>query len=235
MSADIPEPFVDEFRRSAIQTIERAALVATHKAARGALGQIRAEMKSRELAGLSNALGSFSDFDKGRVYRQGAEAFSASAGIYLRSKSERTVGAIISYTEGATITPTNSRWLWFPTEEIQRFVGSKSTRRRLTPGLWKQRGLDAKIGPLIPIRGINGYPLLILKNVGVSLAGKKRSVKGLKKNGQPRKGQVAKEFIVAFIGIPNTRRARRVDLIAIAQRWASLVPDYFAEEMQKGR
>ncbi len=234
-SLEIQTPFVDEIRRDSIQRIERAAMVGTDKAAKGALGQIRLEMRGRQLGGLGNALGMFSDLKKGHVFRRGAEAFSASAGIYLRSRSERTIGAIISYTEGATITARNGRWLWIATDDVQRLVGSGSERRRLTPALWKSRGLDSKIGPLVPIRGINGFPLLVVKNVGVSLAGKKRSVKGLKKNGQPRKGQFARELVVAFYAIPRTSREKRVDLIQIASRWAGVAADYINEELRKGR
>lgn len=234
---EIPQPFVDDFRRAATQRIERAAMEATHTAMRRGLDQIRAEMRGKGLGNLGNALGLFSDKEKGQVFRRGGDAFSASAGIYLRNKSERTEGAMTAYTEGAQIAPVRGRWLWIATEEIQRFVGGGAGRgrgKRITPALWRQNGLDAKIGPLVPIRGINGFPLLIVQNVGISAAGKKNSVRGLTKSGRPRKGQVERSMVVAFYAIPRTARAQRVDLIAIASRWASLVPDLFDEEMQKG-
>lgn len=233
-SIEIPRGFMDEFRRNAIQRIERAVMVGTHKAARGALEQTRAEMTSRQLGSLGNALGSFSDLEKGQVYRRGPEAFSASAGIYIRSKSPRTVGAIISYTEGSTIRPVKGRWLWFPTDDIQRLVGSGKTRQRLTPALWSSSGLDSRIGPLQLVRSINGNPLLVVKNVGVSLAGKRGSARSLTKSGRPRKGQIERGFIVAFIAIPFTARAQRIDVRAIAGRWAGLVPDFVSEELQRG-
>ncbi len=234
---DIPKPFVDEFRRGAIQRVERAAMEATHTAMRRALDQTRVEMRGRGLGGLGGALGLFSDKEKGTVFRRGGDAFSASAGIYLRNKSERTAGAMTAYTEGAEIAPVRGRWLWIATEEIQRFVGGGAGRgrgKRITPALWRQNGLDSKIGRLVPIKGVNGFPLLIVQNVGVSAAGKKNSARGLTKSGRPRKGQIEKSMIVAFYAIPRTSRAARVDLIAIASRWASIVPTLFNEEMQKG-
>jgi hypothetical protein len=236
-SVEIPQPFVDEFKRGASQRVERAAMVATDVAMRRALAQIRVEMRGKGLGNLGNALGLFSDLEKGQVFRRGGEAFSASAGIYLRNKSERTEGAMTAYTEGAEITPVRGRWLWIATDEIQRFVGGGKGRgrgKRITPALWKQNGLDSKIGPLVAIKGINGFPLLVVQNVGVSAAGKKNSVKGLTKAGRARKGQVERSMVVAFYAIPRTSRAQRVDLIQIASRWASIVPDLFNEEMQKG-
>lgn len=236
-SIEIPQPFVDEFRRGASQRIEQAALESTYTAMKRALDQTRAEMKSTGLGNLGNALGLFSDKQKGVVFRTGAGSFNASAGIYLRNKSERTEGAMTAYTEGAQIAPVRGKWLWIATEEIQRFVGGGRGRgrgKRITPALWRQNGLDAKIGPLVPIRGINGFPLLIVQNVGVSAAGKKNSVKGLTKSGRARKGQIERSMVVAFYAIPRTTREKRVDIIAVASRWASLVPEFFNEEMQKG-
>lgn len=231
---EVPTAFVEQFKRQSIQRIERAALVATDKATRGAQGQMRLEMRGKGLGGLGNALGRTSDLDKGRVYRRGAEAFDASGVIYLRSQSPRTVGAIISYTEGADIRPVNGRWLWIPTDDIQRLVGKGKSRQRLTPALWSKYGLDAKIGPLVFLPQKGKPPVFIVRNIGVSLAGKKHSAKSLTKSGRPRKGQIQREFVVAFYAIPRTSRAQRVDLIAIARRWAGIVPDLFNEEMQKG-
>lgn len=234
MDVDIPTGFVDQFRRRSIQRIERAAMVATDKASRGALVQQRMEMRSRGLGILGNALGQTSDLKKGKVRRRGPEEFETSGVIFLRSKSERTVGAIKSYTEGADIHPVKGRWLWVPTDEIQRLVGSGKTRRRLTPALWSQYGLDTKVGPLVYLPQKGKPPLLIVRNVGVSISGKRHSAKSLTRSGRPRKGQAVKSFIVAFIAIPRTTRIRRVDLIAIANRWAGIVPDLFNEEMRKG-
>lgn len=235
LRVDVPQGLVDRFRRESIQRIERAALVAADKAAKGAHQQIRAEMQGQGIGRLGQALGVLTDKDEtGRVHRRGPEEFSASGMIFIRSKSPRTVGAIISYTEGASIRPVKGRWLWIPSDDIQRLVGSGRSRQRLTPALWSSSGLDSKIGPLHLVRSVNGNPLLVVNNVGVSLAGKRGSARRLNKNGQPAKGQIGKSFVVAFIGIPFTARTLRVDPLAVAKRWAGLVPDFFKEELQKG-
>jgi hypothetical protein len=222
MSASIRPGATSGAQASFMQKAKNAALVATDRAARRALEEIRSDMQSSGLGRLGNALGAGSDLKKNkRVYEKGGGLWSASGHVHIRSKSERAVGAIISYTEGATITPRRGSLLWFPTDDIQRLVGKGSDRKRLEPRYWRQYGLESKIGPLEPITAKDGTRLLIVKNVGVSGSGKSRSARSLTKSGRPRKGQVARDFVVAFVGIPQTMRKRRTNPLAIAQRVAN--------------
>lgn len=224
-------PFSD-FYRGAIQRMERAALVATDRAAQTAKRTIRAEMQGANLGHLGNAIDANSDKSRGDGVKRLADGgFSASGAVFIRSKSARTRGAIESYTQGANIRPVRGRWLWIPTDEIQRLGGSGKKKERLTPGNWVKFGMDRTIGPLTVIRGINGYPLMVVKNVGVSEAGKRRSARSLTKSDRPKKGQVAKEFIVAFIGIPHTARAARIDVTAIMRKVQSDLPRLFNEAL----
>lgn len=217
--------FSDWYRFS-VQRLERAALIATDRGTTKLKTTIRNQMRSAGLGNLGNAIGSTSDLKKGGIQKRYAGGgFSASGIVYVRSRSERTIGALTAYTQGANIRPKRGRWLWIPTDDIRRRAGSnrKGEGQRLTPDLWRKRGLDQKVGPLTFIRSVNGYPLLVLKNVGVSLAGKKRSARSLTKSGRARKGQVAKQFVVAFIGIPFTSRQARIDVRALhAQIMAEL-------------
>lgn len=183
------------------------------RAARNAQRMIRSDMAGARLGRLGNAIGMTSDKMKGEPITRRGDARRASGVVFIRSKSERTVGAIISYTEGADITPTKGRWLWIATENAQRVIGSGAQRRRLTPALWRARGLDDKIGPLIRLRSVNGNPILAVRNVGVSqVAGGRPRARGLTKRGAPRKGDTARELVVMFIGIPRTARAARVNV-----------------------
>lgn len=201
-----------DFYRFAEQRNEAAALIATDRARRLALTAQRERMQAAGLGRLGNALGSTSDLAEGRgVHRYANGGFSASGVVFIRSGSERSRGAIRAYTEGADINPVRGRWLWIATDDVQRLVGSGKNRRRLTPALWNKGGLDKKIGPLAPARSSNGMPLLIVRNVGISLAGKARSARSLTKSGRSRKGQVAVDFIVAFYAIPHTTREARYD------------------------
>lgn len=197
-----------ELRRLA----ERLALEVSDSAARKALRGIRADMAGAKLGRLGNAITMTSDKAKGgSVYRKGGVA-RASGVIYIRSKSPRTVGAIISYTEGAQIAAQNrSGYLWYPLESAQRIIGKGANRKRLEPRFWASSGLQAKLGPLFRIRGADGNPLLVVRNVGVSqVAGGSKRPRGLTKRGAPRKGDRIAEIVPIFKGIRSTSRAARV-------------------------
>lgn len=220
-------PF-DEFRRFAVQRMEQAALLATQKAASIAKSRIRSEMAGAGLGKLGQAIDATSDKTKGRsVHRYSGGGFSASGVVFVRSKSERTLGAIEAYTQGADIRPVHSRWLWIPTDEIQRIAGSGAGRRRLTPGNWAQFGMDTKVGPLIKIKSINGYPLLVVKNTNVPLSGARGRPRANLKNGRAPKGYGQKQFLVAFIGIPFTARSARIDVTAIMRSVQAELPTLF--------
>ncbi len=217
-----------------MREMERAALVATDKAATKAVRQIRTDMQAAGLGRLGGALGATSDLAKGRgVHRRPGGGFSASGVVFIRSGSKRSRGAIEAYTEGASIRPVRGRWLWFPSDDIQRIAGVGSNKRRLEPHNWAALGMEAKLGPLVRIRAANGNPLLIVRNVGVSATGAKRSAKSLTKRGQPRRGQVAREFIVAFIGIPHTSRAARIDVAETMRSLQADLPAMFEQELRK--
>lgn len=235
--ADVRAPtrgMVDTYRRYTIQTFERAGVRTVDRVARIGKTNMRQAMRGAGLGGLGNAIDSNADE---KVVRYGRDGFSTSARFFTRTRSERTLGAIEAYTEGAEIRPTRSRWLWIPTDDIQRRAGNykKGGGKRMTPALWRQTGLDRKIGRLFQIKSVNGYPLLVLQDVGVSAAGTSRSVKGLTKKGLPKKGQVKKELIVAFVGIPRTSRRARVNLTSILNGVRSQMPAIFASELAKER
>lgn len=228
-TGDFERPF-REWNRRADAAMRRAALVATDKASRAMLSEIRGQMAGAGLGRLGNALGATSDLKRtGRVHETSGGGWSASGGVFIRSKSERTRGALQAYTAGATIRPTRGRWLWVPTPDVPRI----SMRYRTTPAAWKANGLDRRIGPLVLIKSVNGRPLLAVRNVGVSLAGARGSVKSRKKNGQARSGQVAKELVIAFVGIPATSRAARVDVRAIARAASHELPALFGAALER--
>lgn len=208
--------------------MERGALIATDQGGKIALRNIRTAMQGAGLGRLGNGLGAQSDLSEtGQVHRYAGGGFSASGVVFVRSGSPRTRGTIDAYTLGAEIQPVRGRWLWIPTDEIPRLAG----RRKMTPDLYTKNGFEQKIGPLVRVRSVNGYPLLVVKNASVSLAGKKRSARALTKSGRARKGQVEKEFIVAFVGIPRTARAARVDVIALVQAVQRDLPTLYAQAM----
>lgn len=223
--------FVDRFKRDSVQRVERAMLVATDKASRNALKDIRS---SGKLGRLSNAIGHFSDLKKGKVFRFGSSGFAASGGLNIKTRNERTVGAIISYTEGSDIVPragNRGGWLWFPTAELAiKRIG----RKKITPALYNASPLVGRLGPLQQIPGRTASEsLLIIKNVQVSMAGNRRPIKGAK-SGVARAGRQQKEAIIAFIGIRQTSRTKRIDVPEIMRANAATVGRLFYEEMKRG-
>lgn len=224
----------EEFRRFARQRFERAALIATDKGAAIAKSDLRSAMGEARLGRLGQAIGSGSDLRKnGRVKSYGPGRFSASGWLFVRSRSERTLGAIKAYTQGADIRPVRGRWLWIATDEINRLAGSnrRGNGYRMTPALYRANGFEKKIGPLVEIKGINGAPLLVVNNVGVNAGGKKRQAKSLTKSGFARKGQIAKELIVAFYAIPRTSRAARVDVHQIITSVQNRMPELISQAL----
>lgn len=224
------------FGLSIDRRLELAALEATDKAAKQAVRSIRQAMAGAGLGRLGNGLGAASDLSSGRgIHRREAGGWSASGVLFVRSRSERTRGAIEAYTGGAEIAPKRGRWLWIATPDIQRLAGGKGRRQRVTPGNWDNLGLDRRIGPLVQLKSVNGYPLLAVQGAGVSLTGAKGSARSLKKNGQARRGQVRRELLIAFVAIPRTSRAARVDVNSILAGVQADLPRLFAEAFERTR
>lgn len=192
---------------------DRLILDVSDRAATRAKTAIRRDMSGAKLGRLGFAIGSTSDKAKGNPVLRRGDVSRASGVVFIRSKSPRTVGAIISYTEGAEITPKKGRYLWYPLESAQRIVGTGKDRKRLTPALWKESGMEAKLGPLFRIRGEDGMPLLVVRSVGVSKLGARGGrPRSLTRSGRPRKGDRLAEIVPIFKGIPRTAREARVDV-----------------------
>lgn len=223
-----PRSAFDAFERQTRARLEAAALNATAIAAGRAKSMIRREMVSAGLGRLNLAIDHGSDLEKRGAVRQTGVGFSASGWVFVRSKSERTVGAVEAYTQGAEISPRRGRWLWIPTDNVPARAG----RRKITPSSWNQSGLVQRIGPLVMIWA-NGRPLLVVKGASVSGSGKARSAKSLRKDGGLRKGQVAQELIVAFIGIPRTSRQARVDVAAIMREVQAMLPALLDQQLNR--
>lgn len=176
-----------------------------------------------------NAIDSGGDLEKRGAVRRSGVGFSASGWVHVRRKSERTLGTIEAYTAGAEIAPRRGRWLWIPTNDIPARAG----RVKITPGNWSKYGLDQRIGPLVMVKSVNGRPLLVVKGASVSGEGKRRSAKSLRRDGGLRKGQVARDFIVAFIAIPRTSRQARIDVPAIMREAQATVPSLLRQQLDR--
>ena len=220
-----PRSAFDDFERVTVSRLQSAALNATHIAAGRAKAKVQADMRGAGLGRLGNAVGS--DLQKRGTVRGVGKIWSASGWVHIRSKSERTVGAVEAYTAGAEISPRKGRWLWIPTDDIPARVGKRS----ITPDNYTKLGLATKIGPLVFVMTPSGRPLLVVKGASVSASGKSRSAKSLRKDGGLRKGQIAAETIVAFVGIRRTSRAARVDVNAIMREAQASLPGLIDQQL----
>jgi hypothetical protein len=212
--------------------IQRALLEATHRGAQRLEAKLRGEMRGAGLGNLGNAIKATSDQSDGRgVKPLGGGGFSAWGLVGVRSKSARTRGAIEAYVGGADIRPRRGRWLWIPSDDVQRIAGGRGQRQRVTPGNWTALDMDRKVGPLVFLMS-KGKPLLIVKQASVNLGRKRGSARALSKTGRARKGQTAVPMIVAFIGIPHTSRAARIDVAAIHREVMGELPALIAAALR---
>lgn len=212
-------------RRFAIQRFEQAALIATDRAATDLKNELRTEFSGAGLGRLGMAFGTFSFLGANkRVIRNGQSGFFAGARVIVRTRSERTQGAIAAYSYGADIAPVKKGgWLWIPTDNAPKRIG----KYRITPKRYSESGLTSSIGPLVFIPGRHaGEALLVVKNVTVRSAGRSNP-RRLPRSGRARAGREARDFIVMFVGIKRTARAARVDPFASHQRKRAQLGDYF--------
>lgn len=214
-------------QRAMERRAERALSRMVDRIAMQAKNDIRQDMAASGLGRLSGTIGAGSDLRKRRVHRT-ARGFSVSGWVFVRGKSDRTLGAIKAYTEGADITPQRSRWLWIATPAIPSRVG----RFKMTPARYDAAGLDGRIGPLVFVPGRSAAEaLLVVKNVTVN------RVSGGGARRRPRRGAIGstreeRDEIVAFVGIRRTSRARRTDPVEIMRRAVAAGPAILAQELR---
>lgn len=222
-----------QFRRTLSKRLTIAAARAADKAAQGARDDIRRDMRAANLGGLARTISSTSDLKKQRVRSGDGSALDVAGFVTVRNvKSPRTAGALRSYLDQETtnILPVRGTWLAIPTQEIP----SKVARRKMTPDLYRKAGLEEKIGPLVFVKGPRpGIAYLIVNNVSISLK-KSGRARRLPKRGGVRAGR-ANVSIIAFILVRQSRRSRRVDPRAHAEKWARRLPSLLQLELAADR
>jgi len=218
-------PNIERGLRREVQRLEReqhrAGVSATHLASKRGQRRTQAKMRSVGLKKLSNAVGQASSQTKRRRNLQD-NPFGV---IFARGGDESRGGqALQAYTQGAIIRPRNGSWLAVPTDAAQKLVSVGGRRRRLTPKLWAQAGMNQRVGKL-RFRQVRGnLAMLFVENV--SLSPKTGRAKVLPKSGRTRTRVVPKRPVVIFWLIKVTRRAKRFDQRTIMQGEANRVPTY---------
>jgi hypothetical protein len=104
----------------------------------------------------------------------------------------------------------------------------------MTPELYNRSGLPSRIGRLVQVPGRHGgEALLIVRNVTVDRFGRKGRARRLPRRGGVRPTREQKAFIVAFVGVRNTRRAARLNPAALLEAASARLGALLAEETQK--
>lgn len=210
-------------RRARLNALGKALAKAVDQSADLARRDIVLAMQSAGLGKLPNALRYTSDLKKGHVPDASAAGarFRVGATIYATHGSDRTAAALAAYAVGTTIIPRRGKWLAFATDEIPRLTG----RKRMTPELYEANGYDRRIGPLVFINSKHpGEAFLIVHDVQVNAARGYGSARRLPQHGRAGPGRKAVGFIIAFILIRTTSRARRFDPGKAFERRVAEIP-----------
>ncbi len=212
-------------KRITLTRLSRAVGKATDDTAREARNDMKTAMLNTGLGKLSRAIRYTSDKAKGRIpdINSNTNRWRAGATVFATNGSDRTEGALQSYTNSTTtIVPRRGRWLAIATDEIPKRVG----RYRMTPELYVSSGLDRRIGELefIPSKRPN-EALLIARNVSVNGARGFGQARRIPRHGRTPGGRKRVDFVVAFILIRITRRAERFNPGAIFKGQFLKLPD----------
>jgi hypothetical protein len=191
---------------------------AVAKATQGALVETRRTIRGVGLGRLANAVGSYNSLELGDTNR-----FRAYGAIFARGPSRgRGNQALLAYSEGATILPTNGRkWLAFSTNAIPKRIGP----RKITPELYSSSSLVQSIGKLHFVAGKSGrVAFLVARQVTQSRRTGRIKAAGAR---VPR-GSDLKKSVIAFILIRFTRRAQRFNQAQIMIRARDAIPAHAA-------
>lgn len=226
------------FRRSLLRDLGKAAAYGADQTAKRGREAIQGAMGASKLGKLARAVRYSSDLKKRRV--PGADSngnptmpWRAGGIIFLTggSGSDRGQGAFKAYSEGTVITPrAGGRWLAYATKAIPKRVG----RYKMTPARYVAGGFEQKIGPLVFIPGKSaGEALLIVPSVTMPMVGS-GTARQRSRTGRVPRGRVGHDFIVAFVLIRTTSRAKRFDPIAeTAAEWR-LIGVRIADYLRRG-
>ncbi len=199
----------------------KAALEVTDLAIQKAHKHIQAKMRSVGLGKLDRAIGWTSALRKGQKDR-------TPYGVIFAKDGDETLagGALEAYSRGTVISPKHGNWLAIPTKAAPRLVNAGGRRRRLTPKLWEQAGLNLSIGRLIFKQISPSLALLVVRRV--SLSAKTGQAKALGKRTPRTRVMPDQRDTVVFVLIKQTARAKRFDKDEIVAFYADRMPDYMA-------
>jgi hypothetical protein len=154
---------------------------------------------------------------RGKTYPEAGASLEAASFVW--SKAPNIVDA---FDRGVTVKSRRGLWLAIPTAA----AGMKGTgaMKRITPGGWERR-----TGMRLRFVYRRGRPsLLVADNARLSKKGLARPNIGRTRGGAQFTRLKGRSTVVVFILVPQVSLRKRLDIVAIAQRWADRVPGVIA-------
>jgi|SRR5579884_475592 len=190
--------------------IARSVTAAMRQVTEGLKVDLRADVVD---AGLGQRL---ANTWRGKTYPEGGVSLEAASFVW--SKAPNIVDA---FDRGVTIRSRHGFWLAIPTPAAGATgLAATGARRRITPGGWERR-----TGMRLRFVYRRGRPsLLIADNARLSRSGLARPNTGRTRGGAVYTRLAGRSTVVVFILVPQVTLRKRLDIDAIAMRWAERVP-----------
>lgn len=187
--------------------LDKGARAVTSAMRRTALGL----EKELEGATASAGLGRLSKAWQSDVY-PAKPSLGAAGHVYAKGR-DRTVGALIAYSQGAAIRPkAGGKYLWVPTAAVIKRAGSKIGVRD-----FEEAGIKLRF---VPPSGGRRFPLLVADDF---VAGRKAGTFRVATAARAKSGRGV-ATVVMFIGVRQVDVAKRFDIEALARRAAETLP-----------
>lgn len=157
---------------------------------------------------------------RGKTYPEGG--ISLEAASFVWSKAPNIVDA---FDRGVTIRSNRGVFLAIPTAAAGvKGISATGAMKRITPGGWERRtGMRLRF---VYRRG--GPSLLVADNARLSKKGLARPNIGRTRAGAQFTRLKGRSTVAVFILVPQVTLRKRLDIAAIAQRWADRVPNVIA-------
>jgi hypothetical protein len=192
----------------------RSVTGAMREVTEGLKGDLRADVVD---AGLGQRL---ANTWRGKTYPEGGASLEAASFVW--SKAPNIVDA---FDRGVTIKSARGFWLAIPTPAAGvKGLSATGGMKRITPGGWERR-----TGLRLRFVYRRGRPsLLVADNARLSKKGLARPNIGRTRAGAQFTRLKGRATVVVFILVPQVSLRKRLDIAAIAHRWADRVPGVIA-------
>ncbi|MDO8606855.1 MAG: DUF6441 family protein [Phaeospirillum sp.] len=198
LSGDLRKIMAEE-----IKDAEDAVTAGMRQAADGLKADLRRQVTE---AGMGQRL---ANTWRAELYPKGSKSIKAAGFVFTRAPT-----IIRAFDQGAVIKSKHGFWLAIPTPA----AGTGARGKRMTPGLWEQMH-----GSRLRFIYRRGAPsLLVAENMRARTGKRGGFAKGSASALRSGRGLAT---VVMFILVPQVSLRKRLDVNAVAERWASALPE----------